>query len=1364
MQTKLLFTLMGICLMLGISAQSPPGSSLSTIELKQNAAEQEAVQFFLRHHPNYTSAEYQEFIRSWREDYAKRTNNSPQQRINMPASPMASCTNVDFEQGDLSGWTSSTGYNPGYIASGCCPTPGGAQSVVSGPGVDPCGGFPVVNPGGNFSLMLGDANVGGVADRIEQTFQVTAANTNFTYAYAVVLQDPGHATADQPSFQIEMLDGSGLQIPCTFYQVSAGQGIPGFQNSPNCAGVIYKPWTTVSVDLSNYVGQSVTIRFTTYDCALGGHYGYAYIDGSCSAFKIHQVGTLCNNSPTTLCAPAGYATYTWNGPGVTNVSGQCLSVSSAGVYDVQLTSVTGCSSPLINYTVNMNPAPNANFSPNNNNGCNAFLTFANTTSNAAGPYISFWTFGDGDTSTIDSPSHTYPGYGTYTVTLYVDGQNGCSDTAVRVVTINPPPAPGLSYTATCEGVPVQFAGSLSGNTQNATWLWNFGGANTSTLQSPMYTFPSWGSFPVSLSVTNSFGCSTTITQNVSVQPNPVVSITSNSVCLGSATSFSNTSAMPGGTIVSWAWDFNGDGTVDNNSSAPTYTYSTAGNYTASLVATSAAGCVASGTTPVTVYALPVSIFTAQNACLSTSTNFNNSSAAPVGSYITQYYWQFGDGTFSTVQQPTHTYAAASTYNARLDVTTNNSCVATYSTPVTVYPLPVASFVANQLCANQTTQFAGALSTGATGAQWNWNFGGGSTSSVQNPSHAFGAYGNYPVTLTATDFNGCVATTNQTVAIEPIPNISVSPSLVCTGNTTAFTNNSSIPSGSINSWSWDFNSDGITDNTTQNPLWTFPGSGNYSVSVSASSNFGCVSSAVVPVTVYALPTASFTAANNCLHAGSLFTNNSTAPAGSYLSQYAWNYGNGVNSTNSAGSCTYANPGTYQVSLAVTTNQGCTANFSAPITVYPLPLVNFSANSVCANQNTQFNNQSSIISGSINTYSWDFNNDGVGDGALQNPVYTYTNGGTYNVELSAISNFGCKDSVTKPITVYYNPVANFNASSVCLGSVAQFHDLSTSQSGNITVWDWDFTSDNVIDNLNQNPTNTYPAAGQFLVTLQVQTNFGCVNVIKKPLRVNPTPVVEFNISHQSGCEGEMCVGMMNNSAIVGGSVASWHWNFGDGMTSSQNSPVHCYHAGTFTVSLIAVSDSGCSAQAVASAPIVVYPKPQAGFDFTNTNLDVLDANTGVVSTAVGATGYVYFISDGTVINGQANFQHEFSNEQPQGYTVVQIVTSAHGCKDTIIKTIDVRPGFTFYIPNAFSPNGDGTNDIFKGTGIGIKDFSLMIYDRWGNLVFISNDLEKGWDGTFSNGDNVLLQDVFVWKVNLRDDNNKSHDYAGTVSLIK
>ncbi|MGZ3864783.1 MAG: PKD domain-containing protein [Bacteroidia bacterium] len=1357
MKTKTTLMLISIIsLMPSITAQAQSGSTLLTIEPRQSAEEKQAVEYFLQKHPNREG--YAEFVESWRK---RSDQNNTQQKTVQPPSTQASCTNVDFEQGNLGGWTSSTGYNPQYISSGCCPSPGGAQAITTGAGVDPCGGFPVVCPGGTYSLKLGNNAVGGVADRIEQTFQVTTGNTNFTYKYAVVLEDPGHSVADQPSFQIDMVDANGNPIPCTYYQVSAGQGIPGFQNSPNCPGVIFKPWTTVSVDLSGYIGQSVTIRFTTYDCGLGGHYGYAYIDGSCSPLAINQSHVLCSNGFTTLCAPAGFASYTWNGPGVTNTTGQCLVVTNGGTYSVQMTSVTGCSSPLINQNVSVIPSPVANFSITNNNGCNTFISFTNNSS-ASGFYGSYWSFGDGDTSSASSPSHTYASPGTYTVTLTVSNLGGCSDTATGVVTIYPPPAPGMSYTGICEGSPFQFTGILGGNSSGATWLWNFGNNVTSTLQNPAYTFPAPGSYPVTLSVTNN-GCTTTIIQNVNVQPKPVVAITSNPVCLGNVTTFTNSTSVAAGTITGWGWDFNNDGQIDNTTQNPVNISFAPGTVTVSLTATSSYGCVATGTTAVTVYNLPLSAFTDVNNCLNANSVFTNNSAAPVGSTISQYFWDFGDGTTSVAFQPPHIYAAPGTFQVSLKVTTNFGCNSTHSDPITVFNLPTVSFTSGSLCASQVAQFNGSVNGGSNGTQWAWHFGN-ATSNVQNPAYSFPSWGTYNVSLSASDMNGCANTVSQQITIQPAPVVSAAAAPVCLGSASTFTNTSNIPMGSISGWAWDLNGDGVTDNTTQNPSTTYPTSGAHNAVLTVTSAYGCVSTNTVLVTVNALPVAGFAVANACLHTSSNFINTSSAPAGTTLSQFSWTFGNGNSSTQQQPNYTYPNYGTYPVDLTVTTAQGCSASVVNTVTVYPAPSANFSSNPVCVNQNMQFTNLSTIPAGSITAWKWDFNNDGITDATTQNPVNTFTAGGNYNTELTVISNFGCADSIVKPDVVYFNPVANFNASGVCLGNAVQFNDASTNQSGNITVWDWDFTSDGVIDNFSQNTTNTYSTEGLFLVTLQVQNSFGCVNVIKKPVRVNPTPSVNIDVTHRSGCDGEMCVGMINNTSIQGGSVASWQWNFGDGTASNQNSPIHCFHQGTFTVSLTAVSDSGCSASMTLPGSVLVYPKPIADFYFTNTDLDVIDANTGIVSTAQGASGFVYVISDGTHITGQPNFQHTFPNENPQQYTVIQFVSNAFGCKDTIAKVIDIKPGFTFYIPNAFSPNGDGTNDIFKGTGIGIKTYTLMVYDRWGNLVFTSNDLEKGWDGTFHDGNKVSLEDVFVWKVVLRDDSNKEHDYKGTVSLIR
>ena len=248
MKTKLFIIIVSLGITTYLMGQAPAGSLSSTISETQQADEQKAREFFMqqKHNPK----DYDEYITAWRKEYKNIVQRQSQHPANVVTSANAGCTNIDFEQGSMTGWTTSNGYNPLFNASGCCPTPGGIQAVTSGSNLDYYGGFPTVCPGGNYSLKLGDSLIGGLANRIEQTFLVSSSNSNYSYKYAVVLQDTGHPPTEQPYFMIEMLDTNGNQIPCTYYEVAAGANIPGFQNSTVLAGVIFKPWTTVAVDLS----------------------------------------------------------------------------------------------------------------------------------------------------------------------------------------------------------------------------------------------------------------------------------------------------------------------------------------------------------------------------------------------------------------------------------------------------------------------------------------------------------------------------------------------------------------------------------------------------------------------------------------------------------------------------------------------------------------------------------------------------------------------------------------------------------------------------------------------------------------------------------------------------------------------------------------------------------------------------------------------------------------------------------------------------------------------------------------------------------------------------------------------------------
>ncbi|MBI2968781.1 MAG: T9SS type A sorting domain-containing protein [Bacteroidetes bacterium] len=386
----------------------------------------------------------------------------------------AQCNNPDFETGDSTGWEGWTGYHPnsGIIPS-CCPVPGfvaGRFAIVSGAGIDPCGGFSVVAPGGSYSLKLGNNSVGAQADRVTMSFNVSTSNTNFIYQYAVVLEEPGHPVFDQPFFEIKMTDTAGNNIPCSYYYVAAGQGVPGFQNSGTCLTSIYKPWTTGNVDLTAYVGQTVTMQFTVSDCAQTGHYAYAYVDAACFPFSIVQYDSLCNASnPITIYAPAGVAGYNWSPGGQTT---QNIQVDSSGNYCVQMTTIQGCIKNLC-HQVNLLSGITADF--NESPQCNLLVNFSD---NTTGGTVTQWSWDFGDSSPVDNsqnPSHYFLTDTPYNVILTVETTAGCIDSIVKQV--KPFSDPDVAITGVsdvaCNNGSDGFASiSITGGTPPYSILWN----------------------------------------------------------------------------------------------------------------------------------------------------------------------------------------------------------------------------------------------------------------------------------------------------------------------------------------------------------------------------------------------------------------------------------------------------------------------------------------------------------------------------------------------------------------------------------------------------------------------------------------------------------------------------------------------------------------------------------------------------------------------------------------------------------------------------------------------------------------------------------------------------------------------------
>jgi gliding motility-associated-like protein len=1276
---KLLLTAVTLAALFVASAIAQTGSSIDSLA---QFNQQQWTEFYWTHHTNQN--ELPEFIFAHQREYIKDTYFSSQRITGSNPVPQQACTNIDFESGTLSGWNSTSGYNPLYNAAGCCQNAGGAQTVTSGTGADPCSGIPVVAPGGSFSVRLGDNGVNGAADRLEQTFSVTNSNANFTYRYAVVFEDPGHAINDQPKFEIEMLDSNGVQIPCTYYNVAAGQNIPGFVSSPNCANVVYKPWTNVSVDLASYIGQNVTIRFTTFDCSLGGHYAYAYIDGSCTTLQQTVLDTICNGGTQTMCAPSGYASYLWSGSSVAGQTSQCVVASNPGNYSVQTTQVTGCPGPVFDYQLHNFPTPNANFNTGSSNtSCGLTLTFNNTSSMSAGVLTTFnWNFGDGSTSVLENPTHTYSNPGSYNVSLIVGSERGCYDTTVMSVTVNPQPAAVFTFNNGCQFAPVTF-NDISNIQQGVInqWDWVFGDGTVGSGQNITHTYTNTGVFTVSLTITSNFGCTSGQTQTVSI------------------------SEMPNANFL-----------------------------------------------------------TTQGSACSPTVGFTNTSSITNGSIIVNN-WSYGDGNTATLQNGSNVYSSTGTFSVQLTVTSNMGCKDSVVYPVFISPLPVAAFSANIVCLNNTTSFTNSSSVNnGTITFTNWNFGDGNQSTLNQPNYQYLSAGTYTVTLSVTSNSNCTNSVTHVVTVNPLPNVAFTANNVCEGNIVNYTNNSTIANGNISNFVWDFNSDGIADNTNQNTSHLFTTAGTYITQLLAISNFNCTSTGSLVVSIHPKPIVQFISASACLGVASTFTNQSIVSSGT-ITNYNWSYGDNTSVTGLEPSHVYSNPGIYNVLLAAVSNNNCTNSFTQTVVVHPKPNVNFQSSITCLNQATQFSNQSNITSGSIIKYRWDFENNGSIDDSTSNPAFVYPIAGTQQSRLVAISNYNCINQNVNPVIVHFNPVAKFAAPSTCLPASTQFNNLSTSNDGAITSYAWDFNGDNLIDNNQQSAQYIFTQVGNYGVKLEVQTEYGCVNTIIKSVYVHATPSAVFSAQNTVGCP-MLCVKFINNSTIGNGNIVTNQWIFGDNSSPDYTkNPTHCYSTGDYNVTLKVVSDSGCISSSTLPNLVKVHLTPVANFNITPNEIELTTPLIEVEDMSVGASSVKYIFDDGT-IKSTRDFSHLFNTLDARTVAIRQTVSNVHGCMDSIIKAVSIKQAYTIYIPNAFTPNSDGLNDGFKAEGVGIAQFKLQVFDRWGKMIFESDDINKGWDGSVNGkGDaGTTKSDVYVWKAEVVDVLKERHSMIGHVTLLK
>ena len=686
--------------------------------------------------------------------------------------------------------------------------------------------------------------------------------------------------------------------------------------------------------------------------------------------------------------------------------------------------------------------------------------------------------------------------------------------------------------------------------------------------------------------------------------------------------------------------------------------------------------------------------------------------------------------------------------------------------------PDADFSSTTVCNGIATQFTdNTTNTSGTLTSRSWDFGDGSPlNTTVNPSHTYINGGLYNVKLIENNSVGCSDTITKSVQVYYNPTAAFTHSDVCLGDIMVFTNTSSINnSTTIASNLWGFG-DGSPTSNLQSPTHSYI-AGTFSVLLLTTSADGCVDTASASVNTFDAPQSSFTFSNTCLFDSAKFTNTSVSPVMGNTASWSWDFGDGspLNTTVWSLSHIYSTPGNYEVVLIThSSNLGCPDTLKDSITVYPMPVADFSFINVCLNEVMNFTDLSIVSSGSIISRSWNFG-DSTALSTIQDPGHTYANPGTYPVTLIVTTDNSCKDTITKNVVVHPLPVALFSSVNVCDGTTVQFSNLSTiASTDTIQSWKWNF-GDNSPNSTTTNTSHLYAAAGPYSVQLLIVTTFGCPDSITKTSIVNPNPVVLFSASDTAGC-GPLCVDFLNSSSIATGSNAASLWTFGDGSpTSNSQNPNHCfvndsvYSPNSFSVNLKVTSDSGCVSTLTKNNYITVYANPNAAFTAIPKTTTIIDPIISVTDFSIGADSWNWNYGDGSVPL-TTSLQAPYTYADTGIYIITLITSTQYGCADTAYETIIIDPEFAFYIPNAFSPDGDGLNDNFIGKGVFIKEFKMSIFDRWGNLIFYSNDKNKPWDGKANHGSEIALRDVYVYSIQVTDFKNKEHLYKGTITLSR
>ena len=816
----------------------------------------------------------------------------------------------------------------------------------------------------------------------------------------------------------------------------------------------------------------------------------------------------------------------------------------------------------------------------------------------------------------------------------------------------------------------------------------------------------------------------------------------------------------------YQWDF-GNGNSSLLANPPPETYTVPGTYVVSLIATDGVSCANITTHSITVQPEPVAGIIASDTILCMGANDTIIFFQPSNPNYS-YSWNFsGASVVSGVPGSSGPYImnwnSPGTKNVEVTVTDNlTGCIsAPFTLTVNVISVPDSTFsIPSTACEGEVfnVTFTGIQ---IAGSNYTWNFGGatvGSGSGSGPYSISFPASGVYDISLLV-DFNGCYSDDTNTVNIiaSPAADAGQDASL-CSGDTVQLGLAGSPPG----TYSW---SPGgyLSDSTSAFPVFTFLNSSNsadtmlYILTAGAAA---CTAVDSVVIIVQRNLTSTFVLSDDTV-CGSLPVTISYTGNGSASSVFNWDFGNGnaVNSGIQVYDVTWTIAGADSVSLSISEG-GCSSDITvAAVVLGEQPVADAGADRIFCSGETDTLGTAGVPG--IN-YIWN-PASGLSSSTAPDPAITIVNSQAADdtlVYIVVASNGFCLDSDTVTVIVKAVQQASITgAVSGCMGgNPVQFSN--SSQQVNGAVFSWIFSNATPASSSSYLPPPvTFNVTGPQWIFL-IATTAGCPPS-NDSLVVNITAVPEpgFTVAGPPGCP-PLTAYFTDTATVPAGTL--FHWDFGDGNISSLPGPQHVYsQPGVYNVTLTVTTPDSCSGTYIMPAAVEVYNLPVPAFTADPSITNILSPVITFSSQSVNTTSCLYIFGDGQT-SSSCNTQHTY---QDTGRFLVQLVAvSSQGCRDTAEQEIFIDAFESFYIPNAFTPNNDGKNDVLFFHGTPVQNFKAEIYNRWGQLIYASEDPDKGWNGKDIRSGVEVPDGVYVYKLTFKDINSNNQLKKGIVSLIR